>query len=326
MPEKRGRKKKESPVVKEKKKRGRKPAFEYYSTSACKREINARTESVVNNCIIQLDISDTEDTCSIQPLNSWDSMNKSVDVIERYYDELQNDQTTSLEELYNTELEERKKQDNNFYKELEHKKFSESLEVNNQSTIIENVDNNCVNILNDFIEHSWPSTTNVKCWWCCHTFTGVPIGIPIKFDKNKKKFIVKGIFCDWGCMYAYLQSSKYSKIINIDSLINDMYIRFTGASIKDKIVPALPRETLVDFGGTLSIDIFRDHSKNRRIYNRIDYPLTVMTDIIQVKDIEKIKKRQETINEGTDLLPVKETIIKPIQRQTIDSIIEIEYD
>lgn len=342
VPVKRGRKKKTEPVVNEKKKRGRKPAFEYYTTSACKRNTNKKSEDA-NNTIIQLDISDTEETSTFEPNDTEDDFSrkfKVLDIVERFYNELQKDNETSLEELYNTELVERKKQDTEFFetldKQVEEKK--DELTKGSDTNIKTCSDTNYVGVLCDFIDVDWPHTTSVLCWWCCNNFTGVPVGVPTKYNQKTRKFTVKGIFCGMNCMYAYtldytnICSStkrykfnvKHEKISNLDSLVKDMNAKLTGASIGEMLTPALPRESLIDFGGELSIDAFRAHSKNGRIFSRIDYPFTVVKDIIEIKDIEKMKKYQEKRNEGTDKIDVK--IMKPIQRQTIDSILNLEYD
>ena len=344
MPEaqvKRGRKKKESPVVKEKKKRGRKPAFEYYSTSACKRNTKTKSE-VTSNTIIQLDISDTEETSTlIKPIDKTKETFKEIDIVEKFYNALQEDNNTSLEELYDIELKQRHTQDVEFFETLDKK--SDELENLKSSTNIKdtNVDQNEVVVLSEFIENEWPQRTNVLCWWCCNKFSTVPVGVPVKFNQKTRKFVVKGVFCGMNCMYAYTLDSnatvqgtsgkkykfnkKHKEIPNLESLIKDLNCKLTGAQLEDVLVPALPRETLIDFGGELSIEAFRDHTKNGRIFNRINYPLTVVKDIIEIKDIENLKRRQEQKNEGTDKIVIKD-LVKPIQRKTIDSILNIEYD
>ena len=343
MPEaqvKRGRKKKESPVVKEKKKRGRKPAFEYYATSACKRNTTKKTD-VTSNAIIQLDISDTEETDTlIKPIDEISESFKEIDIVEKFYDELQKDNNTSLEELYDIELKQRHTQDVEFFETLD-KNWDELEKIKSSTNIKDtNVDKNEVLVLSEFIENEWPQRTNVMCWWCCNGFDSVPVGVPIKFNQKTGKFVVKGVFCSMNCMYAYTLdsnimqgqsgkkyrfNSKHKDIRNLDSLIKDLNCKLTGAQLKDVLVPALPRETLIDFGGELSIEAFRDHTKNGRIFNRINYPLTVVKDIIEIKDIENLKKRQEQKNEGTEKIVIKD-LVKPIQRKTIDSILNIEYD
>jgi hypothetical protein len=333
---KRGRKKKDQDTKDIKKKRGRKPAFEYYTTSACKRNTTKKSDDT-SNTIIQLDISDTESINAIEPNDLERGHFKELDIVERYYNELKENCDASLEDLYNTELDERKKQDTEFYDTLD--KVVESQPVNSTDIKDTHTHINVVNVLCDFVDVDWPSTTSVLCWWCCKDFNSVPVGVPIKYNKALKKFVVKGIFCSMPCMYAYtldydnitLNTKKYKfnkkhqKIDNLDSLIRDLDCKLTGASIGSKLVPALPRESLIDFGGELSIEAFRDYSKGGRIFNRIEYPFTVVKDFIEIKDIDLIKKNQEIKNEGTEKIVIKE-IVKPIQRQTIDSILNLEYD
>lgn len=39
----------------------------------------------------------------------------------------------------------------------------------------------------------WKEKTDVKCWWCCHNFDTVPLGMPIYYDHTINKFSVRGI-------------------------------------------------------------------------------------------------------------------------------------
>ena len=41
------------------------------------------------------------------------------------------------------------------------------------------------------------------CWWCCHTFEGVPLSMPYKHDERRNKFYTSGNFCSWSCMKTY---------------------------------------------------------------------------------------------------------------------------
>jgi hypothetical protein len=155
-------------------------------------------------------------------------------------------------------------------------------------------------ILSDFAKN-WPSTTDISCWWCCHSFTGVPIGLPI--SKGKTKYRVRGVFCSFPCLVAYDEDTKvvgrkYSK-----HLINALYKNLTGIQIvgdhllnykkyleesflqieasddqKEKyaeklselvqgsLEPAPPRCTLKKFGGVLTIEEFRNSTQAGKAY------------------------------------------------------------
>jgi hypothetical protein len=189
------------------------------------------------------------------------------------------------------------------------------------------------NILNDFIENNeWLDRTDVCCWWCCHSFNTIPVGLPIDYDKNQsKKFIVKGIFCSFACMIAYGQNDR-KKDEKFKSLTNFLYKKITGGlqvvskesykchlnsllkddmfgSVKDEntklirneyidslanlvdspLKPAPPRCALKMFGGRLTIDEFRNSTKERKIYKMIEYPMSISRDYVEEVDLENIK-------------------------------------
>jgi hypothetical protein len=77
-------------------------------------------------------------------------------------------------------------------------------------------------ILYDFIHNKeWLHKTDVCCWWCCHDFNTVPLGLPLEYKKKINKFLVKGVFCSFACMLSYNNEKKYNDKLH---LINSRYI------------------------------------------------------------------------------------------------------
>ena len=116
----------------------------------------------------------------------------------------------------------------------------------------------------NFISHSSGKKltikkTNIKCWWDCHTFTTLPCFLPELFHNNI--YHVTGCFCSFNCALAYnLYYLKDSKIYQRKSLIYKLYREMYGSSLEDddiEIKEAPPKEILEDFGGDMSIDVFR---------------------------------------------------------------------
>ena len=100
--------------------------------------------------------------------------------------------------------------------------------------------------------------TNVKCWWDCHPFSTLPCVLPELFHNNI--YSVTGCFCSFNCALAYnLYYIKDSKIYYRKSLIYKLYRELHGLGTDDvvDIKEAPPKEILEDFGGDMSIDIFR---------------------------------------------------------------------
>jgi hypothetical protein len=150
-------------------------------------------------------------------------------------------------------------------------------------------------ILSKFIHNdSWLNNTNVCCWWCCHSFDTVPIGMPEKYDELMKKFLVKGVFCSFSCMIAYKKEIK--RDCTKDYLIKFLYTRLTGTFLLDAhLEPAPPRCSLKIFGGDLTIDEFRNSFKENKVYRMVEYPMYVCKDYIEEVDIQNVKRVNQNV-------------------------------
>lgn len=108
----------------------------------------------------------------------------------------------------------------------------------------------CEYLLSEFAD-GYPTKTNVRCWWCCHAFKGVPIGIPISYAKDA--FKTCGCFCTFGCALAYRNQNR----IETDCSLEFMRSKVFKDENTDLVVSAPPREMLKIFGGQMSIQEFR---------------------------------------------------------------------
>ena len=104
----------------------------------------------------------------------------------------------------------------------------------------------------------WPSKCDICCWWCCHTFNGIPCTLPTRYDPLRKRFTFTGIFCSWNCSKSYNNNmgdhKRYERNTYLTLLIQQMY----GIETSLRIKPAPPRECLKMFGGYLDITDFRN--------------------------------------------------------------------
>lgn len=121
-------------------------------------------------------------------------------------------------------------------------------------------------------------STDICCWWCCHSFSTRPLGLP--FAYNDKHFKVKGCFCSFNCILAYNEEDKTSNGRNCDKkyLIVSMYKMLTGKIFGDYISPSPPRELLKMFGGPYNIREYRNkfntfEGKREVTYKKLDFPL-----------------------------------------------------
>lgn len=96
------------------------------------------------------------------------------------------------------------------------------------------------------------------CWWCCHEFKGTPLSMPHKHDEKRDTFMTSGTFCSWSCMKTYALDT-YG--INRGSIIcgNMIMMRKKLFGKLGSIKPAPKRLRLVEFGGDLTIEQFREN-------------------------------------------------------------------
>jgi hypothetical protein len=349
----------EEPKIK--RKRGRKACVKYFSSSIRKKMPLTTSLQDTDKYILHLDLVENDD--NLQKNTTFDTIKdeflgadnitplpvqlgkffeneKKINSSEIEYiiDELSNidNVETNLIDLYEKRIESRTDEDNLLITKLEklntNDNFFNSI-INNtetidtKSTTIKNTEiNKCgyFQLYNDFIENeSWLHSTKICCWWCCHNFDSVPIGIPVKYNLKTRKFIVKGIFCTFGCMTAYNNLHKvstkalikflYSKLTgclnvpnkqeykeylekNLNSSIfdnnqeyKDNYISGLIQVSNDNIQEAPPQSALKMFGGELSITDFRNSFKENCIYKMLEYPMCVSRDYIEKVDIQNVK-------------------------------------
>ena len=146
--------------------------------------------------------------------------------------------------------------------------------------------------------------TDIACFWCCHTFENSPVFMPISLVRDVYK--VSGCFCSFECCHSYMMdNSKHQKNKH---LLNYMFRDITGIRgkpIGDKgftsiigIGKAPPRESLLMFGGSQSIEEFRENNSS---YKNIHYPMVHVSNQMEKKSI--IKKHKST-KEVKPILPL----------------------
>ena len=119
-----------------------------------------------------------------------------------------------------------------------------------------------------------PPETDINCWWCCHEFSNSPFVLPIKKIDDCIHSI--GCFCSPECAASWNFNSdkRNNDIWESYSLLNLLYRKCYNETIFLKIKFAPPRESLLKFGGPLSIQEFRNSNNcyNKKIKTLV-YPL-----------------------------------------------------
>jgi hypothetical protein len=130
----------------------------------------------------------------------------------------------------------------------------------------------------------WPLTTSVSCFWCCHSFSNTPFGIPTKFSADK--FHVVGCFCSLECATAY---NFYSSELKHDMWESYTLINLLSRRIqyKDTVRMAPPRHALKMFGGYMDIYEFRGQSESSKVISTHTYPMVaVIQQLEEVNDTD----------------------------------------
>lgn len=137
------------------------------------------------------------------------------------------------------------------------------------------------------------SKSDYACWWCCHKFSGLPIGVPNKLLNNK--YNVFGNFCSFNCASAYIHELKDWNVSERLSLLHQMYFSIYNVEQYETIKSAPKKEILKMFGGTLTIEEFRQSTNNQfRDYRLIVPPMSSIIPLVEENNKEKNKCHYST--------------------------------
>ena len=127
-----------------------------------------------------------------------------------------------------------------------------------------------------------PDTTDVACFWDCHSFRGVPCAIPIAIEEGIWR--VYGNFCSPECAAAHLFTERLDSNVQWEryALLNRLYAASSEAGVR--LAPS--RNIIRLFGGPLDVSDFRASNTEQRM--RIDVMMPPMISIIQVMDTKPI--------------------------------------
>lgn len=153
-----------------------------------------------------------------------------------------------------------------------------------------------INCMSEFADsnkrNEWLKSTTIWCGWCSHPFSGPPVSIPKWYVK--KTFFVSGCYCSYSCASKHLfsrgdvnEGNKW-KYYNLLHLLRK---KIVGDTETRKIKLAPPREALKVFGGYLSIEEFRNKTKetnlNYKIYNILEPPMVSIIPSIEETTYDK---------------------------------------
>jgi hypothetical protein len=180
--------------------------------------------------------------------------------------------------------------------------------LNCTSNLKKNIFESNVNFYNTQ-QNDWVTETDIACWWCCHKFNYIPLGIPNYICKDK--FYLFGCFCSFNCMLAYNLDINDSKIWDRQSYIYQMKNHIDPDN-KINIHPAPPRQVLQMFGGPLSIQEYRESFY--LVNKEYRYFLPPMISIVGLIE-EDVKDNSYSSNKYNRLIIKRR---KPLPKQSND--------
>ena len=143
---------------------------------------------------------------------------------------------------------------------------------------------------------SWPENTNLGCWWCCHTFTNQPIGVPC--NKKNDIFYLYGCFCSYNCATSYVFNNNIGNKYEQYSLLKLIYKKIHNKESNFKCAP--PKEILEFFGGTVSISDYRKSFDINDLSYRYLIPpiISIISQVIEEKKniLNKNKQNNKVLN------------------------------
>ena len=148
-----------------------------------------------------------------------------------------------------------------------------------------------------------PKSSEVACFWCCHTFINRPVVLPIR--DTGEHLQVMGNFCSPECACAYLFDMRQDSHTRWEQLA--LLYRVYGEACDGKIHPAPSRNVLKLFGGNLSITEYRNLIRSHKV--RVDVHLPPMVSILATMDTKPIDFYDASLTKG-----VTETVKERLQK------------
>ena len=187
-----------------------------------------------------------------------------------------------------------------------------------------------VSFAEDSKAKSLPQSTEIACFWCSHTFEGMPCIIPER--EVHGTYNVYGNFCCPECSLAYVLHETIDPHVRWEriALLHRIYDR----SGNGRMFPAPGREVLKLFGGPLTIESYRATVRQGKV--RVDTHMPPMVSILGSIDTKPIDffdssmkntltgNTQEKTTKAEEGLRLKRTKPLKAKESTLDSVMNIQ--
>jgi hypothetical protein len=134
-----------------------------------------------------------------------------------------------------------------------------------------------------------PESSDIACFWCCHTFDCQPCVIPLREEKGIWE--VYGNFCCPECALASLLDEKEGSHTQWERIA--LLHRLYSSGIGGRIYPAPSKSILKLFGGSVTIESYRETIRVRKV--RVDIHIPPMISILATMDTKPIDFYETTI-------------------------------
>lgn len=163
---------------------------------------------------------------------------------------------------------------------------TETLKTTVNNSVINKFSQN--NSVNKIITTNLNFTQKTKCWWCRNSFNTPALQLPEDYYNNT--FYCIGNFCSWNCKKKYNLELNDSLTWKRDSLINLEYFQTYGEY--KEICSAPHWMTLEEYGGNLTLELFRENSlMSNKEYLVLHPPL--ISRQMQIEESYKTNKLKE---------------------------------
>lgn len=153
--------------------------------------------------------------------------------------------------------------------------------------------------------------TDIVCWWCTCSFDTVPCFIPDKIVDNE--WYVFGCFCSYNCAVSYNINMNDYNMWNRHSLIKKMCSLVCG--VDEKIEMAPPKEVLKKYGGTMTVEEYRNSSQLcKKECKMILPPMVGIVPLVESRVTKYVKKFDPS---STNSLVLKRSKPLPNSKSTL---------
>lgn len=171
----------------------------------------------------------------------------------------------------------------------------DKIDVNHSENIIINIKPSNLeedtNILPGYTEELCNTTkynTCSTCWNCCHDFIGQSHSIPLSYINGV--FHIYGYFCSFNCGARYIFDNHTDKSKwDLYSLLN-LYFNISQGTVGNVVNIAPNKLALEKFGGTMSIDEYRNNTYK---YELIIPPIIPHNHVISLLGDSKITNKNK---------------------------------